>query len=58
MQTAEPDKASILTRAISQCQQFICGLSGHDALLHFEQRRLSLQCSSCGHESPGWDIGK
>jgi len=37
-------------------RQSICGLHGHDSLLHFEQGRLSLLCSSCGHETPGWDV--
>jgi len=37
-------------------QQFLCGLHGHDALLHFEDGRISLQCASCGYESPGWDV--
>jgi len=39
-------------------RQFICGLHGHDALLHFEQGRMSLQCTSCGFETPGWDLKK
>ncbi len=37
-------------------RQFICGLRSHDALLHFEEGRLSLVCASCGHETPGWDL--
>ena len=37
-------------------RQFLCGLHGHDALLHFEQGRISLQCASCGYETPGWDV--
>lgn len=37
-------------------RQFICGLHGHDSLLHFEQGRMSLLCASCGHETPGWDV--
>ena len=37
-------------------RQFFCGLHGHDALLHFEQGRMSLQCTSCGYETPGWDL--
>jgi len=37
-------------------RQLICGLHGHDALLHFEQGRMSLQCTSCGYETPGWDL--
>ena len=37
-------------------RQFLCGLHGHDALLHFERGRMSLQCTSCGYETPGWDL--
>jgi hypothetical protein len=37
-------------------RQFLCGLHGHDALLHFEQGRISLQCTSCGYQTPGWDL--
>ena len=39
-------------------RQFFCGLHGHDALLHFEHGRMSLQCTSCGYETPGWDLRK
>jgi len=46
----------VVARAVSQARQFICGLHGHDALLHFEQGRMSLQCTSCGYETPGWDL--
>jgi hypothetical protein len=32
-----------------------CGLYGHDLLLHFGRAgRICLQCSNCGHETPGW----
>ena len=37
-------------------RQFLCSLHGHDSLLHFEQGRMSLLCSSCGYETPGWDV--
>ena len=39
-----------------QVRPFICGLHGHDSLLHFGDGRVSLLCSSCGHETPGWDV--
>jgi hypothetical protein len=41
-------------KAIVGLRQLICGLGGHDHLMQFEKERVSLQCSSCGHESPGW----
>lgn len=45
----------LLARAGVQLRQFICALHGHDSLLHFEQGRMSLLCSSCGYETPGWE---
>lgn len=52
----ERPQAGLIGRAAVQVQQFLCGLHGHDALLHFEQGRISLQCTSCGYETPGWDL--
>ncbi len=53
---AAPATPGFFARTVGQLQQFICGLHGHDALLHFGQGRLSLQCTSCGYETPGWDV--
>jgi len=44
------------TDCVTWVRHFLCGLQGHDNLLQFGQSRLSLKCTSCGHESPGWDI--
>jgi hypothetical protein len=44
------------TEFVTMIRQFVCGLHGHDSLLQFERGRLSLKCTSCGHESPGWEI--
>src|SRR5437762_2815941 len=38
-------------------RQTFCGLHGHDAFLQFGRDRLYLKCVSCGHESPGWNLG-
>jgi hypothetical protein len=35
---------------------FFCGLSGHDLLLNVEPTRLSLKCTSCPYETPGWTV--
>lgn len=53
---ARSQPSTVFARAAGQVRQFICGLHGHDALLHFEQGRMSLQCTSCGYETPGWDL--
>jgi hypothetical protein len=57
MTTPEAEHGPV-SRAVKQVRQFMCGLHGHDSLLHFESGRISLQCTSCGHETPGWDINR
>jgi len=49
-------QTSVFDRVGERVRQFICGLHGHDALLNFERDRLSLVCTSCSYESPGWDV--
>jgi len=44
------------TRVFWWLRQTYCGLSGHEALLQFKRDRIFLQCVSCGHESPGWEL--
>src|SRR5215831_18315310 len=44
------------TRAVSRIGQLLCGLRGHDSVLHFEGNRVMMRCTSCGHDSPGWEI--
>jgi hypothetical protein len=57
MQQAESSGSSgVMTRVGEQLRRFICGLHGHDSLLHFGDGRVSLLCSSCGYETPGWDV--
>jgi len=42
-----------LSRRVGQIQ---CGITGHNVMLRYEPARLSLQCTSCGYESPGWEL--
>jgi hypothetical protein len=42
-----------LTKRLGQMQ---CGITGHNVMLRYEPARLSLQCTSCGYESPGWEL--
>jgi hypothetical protein len=43
-------------RILSYVGRFLCGLSGHELLRHFELDRLSLRCARCGAQTPGWNI--
>ena len=51
-------KYSFVTNMFDRMRQTYCGLHGHDNLLQFEQDRMFLKCTSCGHESPGWEIAE
>jgi len=46
----------LLPRAIARLGQLFCGLKGHDSVLHFEGKRVMMRCTSCGHDTPGWEI--
>jgi len=46
----------VASRVLDWIRQTYCALHGHDAMLHFEKERLFLQCVSCGHQTPGWDL--
>ena len=41
-----------------QVSRFWCGMHGHVIMLHFEPNKLSLQCSLCGYETEGWEVGR
>src|SRR6478609_7108403 len=46
----------MMARVASRLSQTLCGLSGHDAVLHFEGPRVMMRCTSCGHHTPGWEV--
>ena len=48
----------IVASALARVQQGLCGLHGHDALLQYERNRMYLRCTSCGYESPGWEVAR
>ena len=54
--TREPANEGIVARAIGRFGQVLCGLRGHDSVLHFEGNRVMMRCTSCGHDTPGWEI--
>jgi len=47
---------TLVNRAMVRVNQFFCGLRGHDAVLHFEGKRVNMRCTSCGHDMPGWEV--
>jgi len=45
-----------VNRLMLRIGQMLCALRGHDSVLHFEGNRVMMRCTSCGHDSPGWEI--
>ena len=50
--------ASVLERAMAFLGQTFCGFRGHDSVLAFEGKRVMMRCTSCGHDTPGWEINE
>jgi len=53
---ALPATESVMARVASRLSQTLCGLSGHDTVMHFEGQRVMMRCTSCGHDTPGWEV--
>ncbi|MEO7273096.1 MAG: hypothetical protein ABIX28_03730 [Vicinamibacterales bacterium] len=51
-----PTAEGVISRVASRLSQTLCGLSGHDAVRHFEGPRVMMRCTSCGHHTPGWEV--
>jgi hypothetical protein len=49
-------RPGVLERFLRKIQVAVCSLHGHDSVLQFEGTRMFLLCTSCGSETPGWDI--
>src|SRR5580765_7104480 len=37
-------------------RRFLCGLGGHELMRSYSPGRISLRCTSCPYETPGWVI--
>ena len=48
--------AGFLARFAVRVSQTFCAMRGHDSVLHFEGNRVMMRCTSCGHDSPCWEI--
>jgi len=49
-------ESGFFSRVAARIGEMMCGLHGHDSVLHFEGNRVMMRCTSCGYDSPGWEI--
>lgn len=54
--TTNGTAATLVHRVSVRIGQWLCAMRGHDSVLHFEGKRVMMRCTSCGHDSPGWEI--
>jgi hypothetical protein len=52
----ETPQAGLMGKLAARVGQVVCGFHGHDSVLHFEGNRVMMRCTSCGYDSPGWEI--
>ena len=50
--------ASAFRAARTWGREAACGLGGHAMILRVEPGRISLHCMECGHNTPGWRVGR
>jgi hypothetical protein len=51
-----PRASAMVVAAAEGLSQARCGLGGHTMVTRFEKTRMSLQCLTCGRNTPGWTI--
>ena len=51
-----PRARALALSTVETLAQARCGLGGHSMAMKFEKTRVSLECMSCGHNTPGWTI--
>ena len=49
---------ALVARTVTRLGQLLCGFRGHETVMHFEGKRLMMRCTSCGHDTPGVEIGE
>jgi hypothetical protein len=54
---ADRETASdFVARAATRLGQLLCGMRGHETMMHFEEKRVTMRCAACGHDTPGWEL--
>ena len=46
----------MIARLAVNVGRLLCAMRGHDSVLHFDGPRVMMRCTSCGHDSPGWEV--
>lgn len=47
---------ALVAWAFTRLGRLLCGFRGHESLVHFEGKRVMMRCTSCGHDTPGFEL--
>jgi hypothetical protein len=56
--SALEERQGVFGWLLGRLQTTLCAMHGHDAILQYERNRIFLRCTSCGHETPGWEVAQ
>ena len=55
--TYETNGTAVVARAMGRLGQLLCGMRGDTTrCCTFEGKRVMMRCTSCGHDTPGWEV--
>jgi hypothetical protein len=49
---------AFMARTVTRLGQLLCGLRGHDTVMHREGKKIMMRCTSCGYDTPGVEISE
>jgi hypothetical protein len=49
---------ALVARTVTRLGQLLCGVRGHETLMHREGKRMMMRCTTCGYDTPGVEISE
>lgn len=55
--TDSSQEVNWLSGVLRHVGRFICSVDGHTMMVRNEPNRVCLECTTCGHQTRGWEVG-
>lgn len=49
---------ALVARTVTRLGQLLCGVRGHETVMHREGKRMMMRCTTCGYDTPGFEISE
>ena len=60
IESISPDSShtvSWVSGVLRHVGRIICAVDGHSMMVRNEPKRVCLECTTCGYQTPGWEVG-